>query len=81
LESTTLIRDIVFGTVVGQFQAQIHTKELMNICSSQDKISVKLLVAAATDEILVGAAKLGIAPRLRGCGSDNAHDDIHWRQQ
>jgi hypothetical protein len=53
----------------------------MNICSSQDKISVKLLVAAATDEILVGAAKLGIAPRLRGCGSDNAHDDIHWRQQ
>ncbi|HEY6765200.1 MAG TPA: sigma-70 family RNA polymerase sigma factor [Candidatus Sulfotelmatobacter sp.] len=31
----------------------------MNICSSQDEISVKLLAAAATDEVLVGAAKLG----------------------
>jgi RNA polymerase sigma-70 factor, ECF subfamily len=39
--------------------AQIHTKEVMNICSSQDEISAKLLAAAATDEILVGAAKLG----------------------
>jgi RNA polymerase sigma-70 factor, ECF subfamily len=66
LESTTLIRGIVFGTVVGQFQAQIHTKELMNICSSQDKISVKLLAAAATDEILVGAAKLGDRPAFAG---------------
>jgi RNA polymerase sigma-70 factor (ECF subfamily) len=66
LESTTLIRGIVFGTVVGQFQAQIHTKELMTICSSQDKISVKLLAAAATDEILVGAAKLGDRPAFAG---------------
>src|SRR3981081_3249317 len=31
----------------------------MNICSSQDEISVKLLAAAATDEVLVGAAKSG----------------------
>ena len=34
----------------------------MNICSSQDEISVKLLAAAATDEVLVGAAKLGDRP-------------------
>jgi RNA polymerase sigma-70 factor, ECF subfamily len=34
----------------------------MNICSPQDEISVKLLVAAATDEVLVGAAKLGNRP-------------------
>jgi RNA polymerase sigma-70 factor (ECF subfamily) len=33
----------------------------MNICSSQDEISVKLLAAAATDEVLV-AAKLGGRP-------------------
>jgi RNA polymerase sigma-70 factor, ECF subfamily len=31
----------------------------MDICSSQDETSVKLLVAVATDEVLVGAAKLG----------------------
>jgi RNA polymerase sigma-70 factor, ECF subfamily len=43
--------------------AQIHTKDLMNICRSQDEISAKLLAAAAaTDEILVGAAKLGDRP-------------------
>jgi RNA polymerase sigma-70 factor, ECF subfamily len=43
--------------------AQIHTKELMNICRSQDEISAKLLAAAAaTDESLVGAAKLGDRP-------------------
>jgi RNA polymerase sigma-70 factor (ECF subfamily) len=34
----------------------------MNICRSQDEISVKLLAAAATDEVLVGAAKLGDRP-------------------
>jgi len=34
----------------------------MNICSSQDEISVKLLAATATDEVLVGAAKLGDRP-------------------
>ena len=34
----------------------------MNICSSQDEISVKLLAATATDEALVGAAKLGDRP-------------------
>jgi RNA polymerase sigma-70 factor, ECF subfamily len=34
----------------------------MNICSSQDEISVKLLAAAATDEVLVGAAKSGDRP-------------------
>jgi len=34
----------------------------MNICSSQDEISVKLLAATATDEALVGAAKLRDRP-------------------
>ena len=34
----------------------------MNICSSQDEISVKLLAATTTDEVLVGAAKLGDRP-------------------
>src|SRR3984893_13017341 len=34
----------------------------MNIYSSQDEISVKLLAAAATDEVLVGAAKSGDRP-------------------
>src|SRR5258708_4633814 len=34
----------------------------MNICSPQDEVSVKLLAAAATDEDLVGAAKLGDRP-------------------
>src|SRR5260370_10218192 len=34
----------------------------MNICRSQDEIGVKLLAAAATDEVLVGAAKLGDRP-------------------
>jgi RNA polymerase sigma-70 factor, ECF subfamily len=34
----------------------------MNICSSQDEISVKLLATAATDEVLVGAARLGGRP-------------------
>jgi len=42
--------------------AQIHTKEVMNICCSQDEISAKLPAAAATDEILVEAAKLGDRP-------------------
>jgi hypothetical protein len=31
----------------------------MDTCESQDEISVKLLAAAATDEVLVAAAKLG----------------------
>jgi RNA polymerase sigma-70 factor (ECF subfamily) len=39
--------------------SESRAKEFMNICSSQDEISVKLLAAAATDEVLVGAAKLG----------------------
>ena len=34
----------------------------MNICTSQDEINVELLAAAATDEVLVGAAKLGDRP-------------------
>jgi len=34
----------------------------MNICHSQNEISVKLLAPAATDEVLVGAAKLGDRP-------------------
>jgi RNA polymerase sigma-70 factor (ECF subfamily) len=34
----------------------------MNIWNSQDEISVKLLAAAATDEVLVGAAKAGDRP-------------------
>src|ERR1700756_4706085 len=34
----------------------------MNIWSSQDEISVILLTAAATDEVLVGAAKAGDRP-------------------
>jgi RNA polymerase sigma-70 factor, ECF subfamily len=43
--------------------AQIHAKDVMNICSSQEEISVKLLrAAAATDEMLVEAARLGNRP-------------------
>src|SRR5260370_42116243 len=40
----------------------------MNICSSQDEISVKLLAATATDEALVGAAKLGDRPAFSELG-------------
>ena len=42
--------------------AQINAKDVMNICSSQEEISVKLLPAAATDEMLVEAARLGDEP-------------------
>ena len=42
--------------------AQINAKDVMNICSSQEEISVKLLSAAATDEMLVEAARLGNRP-------------------
>ena len=42
--------------------AQIHAKDVMNFCSSQEEISVKLLPAAATDEMLVEAARLGNRP-------------------
>ena len=42
--------------------AQIHAKDVMNICGSQEEISVKLLPAAATDEMLVEAARLGNRP-------------------
>jgi hypothetical protein len=52
------------------FIAQTHTREVMNICSSQDEISVKLLAADATDEILVGAAKSGDCPAV--CGAVGA---------
>src|ERR1700733_9814617 len=38
--------------------AQIYTKELMNILRSQEEFSVKLLMAAASDEVLVEMAKL-----------------------
>jgi RNA polymerase sigma-70 factor (ECF subfamily) len=34
----------------------------MNICNSQDEISIRLLDAAATDEVLVAAAKVGDRP-------------------
>jgi RNA polymerase sigma-70 factor (ECF subfamily) len=36
-----------------------RTKEFVNIWNSQDEVSVKLLAAAATDEVLVEAAKVG----------------------
>ena len=42
--------------------AQIHAKDVMNICTSREEISVKLLAAAATDEMLVEAARLGNRP-------------------
>ena len=42
--------------------AQIHAKHVMNICGSQEEISVKLLPAAATDEMLVEAAMFGNRP-------------------
>ena len=42
--------------------SQSRTKEFMNIWSSQDEISVKLLAGAATDEVLVSAAKAGDRP-------------------
>src|SRR3984885_7171220 len=38
--------------------AQIYTKELMNILRSQEEFSAKLLMAAASDEVLVEMAKL-----------------------
>jgi RNA polymerase sigma-70 factor (ECF subfamily) len=38
--------------------AQIYTKELMNILRSQEEFSVKILAAAASDEVLVEMAKL-----------------------
>jgi RNA polymerase sigma-70 factor, ECF subfamily len=38
--------------------AQIYTKELMNILRSQEEFSVNLLMAAASDEVLVEMAKL-----------------------
>jgi RNA polymerase sigma-70 factor (ECF subfamily) len=42
--------------------SQSRTEEFMNIWCSQDEISVKLLAAAATDEVLVEAAKVGDRP-------------------
>jgi hypothetical protein len=39
--------------------AQSHAKDVMKICSSQEEFSVKLVRAAATDEMLVEAARLG----------------------
>jgi hypothetical protein len=42
----------------------------METCRSLNEMSVKMLAAAATDEVLVEAAKLGIAPLLRNCGGD-----------
>jgi RNA polymerase sigma-70 factor (ECF subfamily) len=39
--------------------APVHTKEAMSLCSSQDETSESLIAPAATDEILVGAARLG----------------------
>jgi hypothetical protein len=42
--------------------AQIHAKDVMNICSSQEEIGVKLLPAAATDEMLVEVVRLGNRP-------------------
>jgi RNA polymerase sigma-70 factor (ECF subfamily) len=42
--------------------SQSRTEKFMNIWCSQDEISVKLLAAAATDEVLVEAAKVGDRP-------------------
>jgi RNA polymerase sigma-70 factor (ECF subfamily) len=42
--------------------SQSRTEEFMNIWCSHDEISVKLLAAAATDEVLVEAAKVGDRP-------------------
>ena len=42
--------------------SQSRTNEFMNIWCSQDEINVKLLAAAATDEVLVEAAKVGDRP-------------------
>jgi RNA polymerase sigma-70 factor, ECF subfamily len=39
--------------------ALIHSKEAMNICNPHDEIGERLNAPAATDEFLVGAAKLG----------------------
>ena len=38
---------------------QIHTEEVINVCNLQDEISTDFPLAAATDDILVRAAKLG----------------------
>jgi hypothetical protein len=57
----------------------------MNIWCSQDEISVKLLAAAATDEVLVEAAKVGDRPAFRGAvGGTFEHSaqgglaDVSW---
>jgi Sigma-70 region 2 len=46
----------------GRLRQRAVTQGFMNTGESEDEITVKLLAAAATDEILVAAAKLGDRP-------------------
>ena len=50
----------------------------MDACGSQDEVDVKFFAHVATDEVLVGAAKSGIAPRLRSFGSDTRARYSRW---
>jgi hypothetical protein len=44
----------------------------------RDEINVKLVVPAATDEVLVAAAKLGVTPPLRSCGRATRIQHSRW---
>jgi hypothetical protein len=50
--------------------AQSHAKDVMNICSSQEEFSVKLVRAAATDENACGGGEVRESRRV--CGAVGA---------
>jgi hypothetical protein len=62
----------------GDMTSALQEEVLIDACSSDNEITLKLLAAAATDEVLVGSEVRNSPSR---CATDRRCDDWLWKDE